>query len=797
MLHFLTSRGALTEQPASLVRYQRLMGFVIKQVYQRCLSMEIEAFSLVLKRPPVGFVLVLLCMVFAQETPVQANPASDIVARAYHGDLAGVERIEAYYDVLRQINRGQLSAEQVQEFITNLKGVLQHRPTKKAAVLQALNNLVGGILLSRVAELAPFLKDMSTWKEVLEGDLRHFALANGSVVKVAFSKVPRKSIAVRAQVDGPAVDLLDDVGLSAFFKLAIRGAQADATTQQIVAGGSVFDLVPLYVDRSGVGCGLGDVYGVQIAGDVIATQPTLRLCGLEAGEPLHLMKREKIPAYTGEEIFVSHPGCGQWATVIESVSDDVLAQLENDNIQQALNRIKMMSNSLEKLRWMYALRNNFNARIHEKNNVMLFKQLSAVFGERNKFSKQALLEGRQLLLAYKQKQVLQSYDKYFTEWLSDITRSLEAFSVRFRDTITIKNVAQASRIVCAAPYVSSSAGGYTQEIRLGLGDAAGVNKKHALISLVSPVGKVGPVKFGDEVELAVCYAQESELRCAVEQSGETAGARVVGIRMEVCDAETDCVFTVEHPLGSLEHDASPLVANDAFMLRSRKTSQILAVPRELLGLWQPIEAKSDLQIKKEQALCTFAIDVEAEDVVQQVVEQSFYEQLAKVRKNPTFTGKIAELLGLLDLLSPKVSSHERNDLCDLLSGLLADKKYMNDQELVRLEELLQKVKVVAQSNNISGWSSKAGLGLKDVAFHKKMKNALMQPGMDRFKSLLELAPLVKGVSLQQSQVFLDELSQLRKYKKDQSRAAKLLLLHASDEFGQDFKATGTGNLLVP
>lgn len=191
------------------------------------------------------------------------------------------------------------------------------------------------------------------------------------------------------------------------------------------------------------------------------------------------------------------------------------------------------------------------------------------------------------------------------------------------------------------------------------------------------------------------------------------------------------------------------------------------------------------------------MDLESEDVVQKVVEESFYEHLARVRKNQTLAGKISDLLGVLDLLSPKISSHERNDLWDLLSGLVADKKYMNDHELVRLEELLQKVKVVAQSNTIPDWSLKAGLALRDVAFHKRMKNALSQPGMDRFKLLLELAPEVKGVSLQQSQVFLDELSALRKYKKDQSRAAKLLLRHASDEFGQDFKTTGSGNLLVP
>lgn len=773
------------------------MGFVIKQVYQRCLSMEIEAFSLVLRRPSVGVLLVFLCLFHAHKAFVTVNSTAEIIARAYHGDLSGVERVEAYYDVLRQINRGQLSSDQVHDFIIRFKGLLQHRPIKKAPVLQALSTVVNGILFSRTAELGPYLKEMNAWKETLEGDLRHFALAHGNIVKVSFSKVPRKRLAVCAHLDGPSADLLDDAGLSAFFKLALRGAQADAATQQIVAGGAAFDLVPLYVDRSGVGCGLEDAFGVQIVGDIVAAQPSIRLCGLDKIEPLHLMKREKVPAYTGEEVFVSHPGCGQWAAILEAVSDDVVSQLENDNMHQALSRIKMMPQSLEKMRWLNALRNNFNARLHEKNKIMLFKQLSAVFGLRNKFSKEELLEGRQLLLAYKQRGVLSSYEKYFTEWLRDITQALESFAVRFRDTITIKNKENQSKIMCVAPYVSAVTGGYINEIRLGIGEASGVNKKHALISLVSPVGKVGAVTFGDEVELAVSYAQDSELRCALEQSDDRSGARVVAISAQACDADTDCVFIVEHPHGLQALDTSPLVAGDVFALRSRKTSQVLTVSRELLGLWQPLEGRTDAHVKKEQSTTAFVVDLESEDVVQKVVEESFYEHLARVRKNQTLAGKISDLLGVLDLLSPKISSHERNDLWDLLSGLVADKKYMNDHELVRLEELLQKVKVVAQSNTIPDWSLKAGLALRDVAFHKRMKNALSQPGMDRFKLLLELAPEVKGVSLQQSQVFLDELSALRKYKKDQSRAAKLLLRHASDEFGQDFKTTGSGNLLVP
>jgi|GEM_PF-2366326 len=758
--------------------------------------MEIEAFSLQGKKPLVGLLFVMLCLFCCQNTSLQALTSGEAVARAYHGDLSGTDRVEAYYDVLRLINRGQLTFDQVQEFMTNLKGFLKHRSTKNAAVLRALSNLVRGVLMSRASELAPFAKDMNAWKDLLEADLRHFALTNGSVVKVTFSKVPTKNLAVRASGERASLDLLDDAGLSSFFKLAVRGGPADAVTQQVVSGGTDFDLIPMYVDQSGVGCGFEDSCCVQIGGDVLTVVPVVTLKALEASDPLRLMKRESVPAYTGEENFVSHQGCGQWATVIESVSEDVLAKLENDNFSQALNRIKMVSKSLEKLRWLYALRNNINERVSEKNTTMLFKQLSTVFGLRNKFNKQELVEARRLLLAYKQKNVLKEYEKHFAEWLRDLVVALESYAVRFRDAVTIKSAAIATKLLCVAPYVTPAAGGYTQEMRIGIGDAASVNKKHALVSLVSSVGKLGAVKYGDEVELSVCYAQGSELRCVVVQKGESVGGRVIAVPVEDTDADSDSTFIVEHSLGSLLSDASPLVAGDSFMLRSKKTSQILAASSELLGLWQALSAKSDLQIKKEQAFSAFSVEIEAEDVVQQVVEQSFYEQLAKIRKNTTAIGKITDLLSLLDVLNPRISSQERTDLWDVLSSVISDKKYMQEHELQRLEELLQKVVVVAKSNDIPLLVSKAQLALNDLSFHKKMTVALSEPGMDRFKALLELAPSVKDVSLQQSQAFLDELALLRKYKKDQSRAAKLLLQHASDEFGQDFKTTGSGNLLI-
>ncbi len=758
--------------------------------------MEIEAYSLVARRHSIALFVILTSLLLVENGLVCGALVSETIARAYHGDLSGVDRAAAYYDVLRLISRGEVSDDQVQEFIKNVRGFVAHRSTKNITVLRELSNLINGILVLRPAQLVPFLKDVQSWKDGLDADLRHFALAHGGVVKVSFPAVPNKTLAVRAGEDGPSADLLDDAGLAAFFKLAVRGATADTTTQHIVSGGTSFDLVPLYVDRSGVSCGLDDAYAIQIAGDVIAKKPETNLCGLQAGEPLQVMKREKAPAFTGEEVFVAHPGGGQWATVIEAVSDDVVAKLENDNLSQALNRIKMMPSSMEKLRWLFVLRSNVNGRVHDKNHVMLFKQLSAVFGLRNKFTKQELLEGRKLLLAYKRQQTLKEYDKYFSEWLKDITAALESYAVRFGDVVTIKSTSKNSRVLCVAPYVApAGTSGYTQEMRLGIGESSGINKKHALVSLVSPVGKVGAVRIGDEVELSVCYAQGADMRCVVVQSGEKAGARVLAIRVE--DADADSVFTVEHPLGSIKNEYSALVAGDAFLLRSKKTLQVLATSNELLGLWQPLEGKSDLQITKEHALSEFCIEPEGEDAVQQVVVQSFQEQLLKVRKCQVFMEKMAELLQLLDSLNPRISVQERNDFWDVLSVLVADKKHMNEHELARLSEILQKVVVVAKANNISSWVLKAQAALRDLDFQKKMKQALEQPGMDRFKALFELAPQVKDVSLQQSQVFLDELAALRKYKKDQSRAAKLLLIHASDEFGPDLKTTGSGNLLVP
>ena len=730
--------------------------------------------------------------------PLFSEMIDQKIAHACFADLSILERVEAYYDILRSINRGQVGEEHIQKFATNVLGFVRQYSASNVQVARALSDLIRGILISKNPVLQVYAKEMGLWRDTLESHLRQFALAHGNIVRVRFASVPEKNLAILNGDGEPSAEIAETQGLSAFFKLALRGASADLKTQQIVEGGSNFDLMPLYVERSGVACSLDDGYSVQLRGDVFANIPTATIQNSQDVLPFNLLKREKIPAYTGESLFVAHPGCGQWSTIMDRVDESSLVKMENDNILQALNRIRSMTLPLEKMRWLYVLRNNFNSRITAKNYSVLFKQLSAIFGLRARFDKETLFEARRLLFAYKSKDFLKDYDRHFTEWMRDINVSLESYALKFSDVVSLKSAQNKERALCIAPYVKGGATGYSREVRLGLGDVSGIDKKNILLSMISPVGKQGVVRFGDEVEITFPHVDGGELRCVLISGEQPSEARVVGLPLEEIDSDADTIFVLDRQGGEIvSTDFSPIISGDSFLLRSKKTTQVLVVQHSASGTWSMMVPMSDIQAKREHTVMSFCFELQSGDDVQKVVEQSFYDHLALVRKETSYLGKMGKLMFVLDALSPKLSLQDRTDFWDILSGILADKKHMNEQELSRLSELLQKIVVVAQANNISTWVVRAHVGLRDVDFHKKMKKALENPGMSRFEGLLNLSPEVKNVSLEQAQVFFDELAILRRNKKDQSRAAKLLLLHVSDEFGTDLRMTGSGNLLVP
>lgn len=725
------------------------------------------------------------------------------MSRARYSDVLLFERVGMYQDLLKSISHGFACEAETHEFVASVLGMLRQRPVTDVVVLRALKDLVKSITSSRVIVLQGYAKEFSQWKDILDADLSRFALADGDVVKIRVAHAPGCCLSVLSGEEEPRADLVDSEGLAGFFKIVLRKGAGDSKTQRIVAGGEKMDVVPMYWERSGVACALGNDYVTQFTGDVLARTPTvvIQKNTKKGALPLNVMKREKAPAYTGESLHVAHPGCGEWATILERVPPDSLSRLENDNLHQALERIGSMPGALDKIKWLNTLRFNFNERIVEKNSAALFRQLSTLMGQRGQFDYQTLLAARQLIISYESLNLLKSQDRYLAEWLRSINKLLEPHAVKFGDVIKISSMHAQDGVLCVAPYVKGGSSGFSKEIRLGIGPVHGSGHGHSLITLISPVGKQGPIALGDEVELVLPHVDGSrELRCVLIPSDGQSVGRVLALNIEDIGANADTVFVVDGVLkpGFLgENRGAPLVSGDSFYFRSKKTQKILGARKQQAAfLWAMVEPFDEASSLLTDAVVQFSIDLMPVEAVTNVVTKSFYDKLGVIKREPSLYLKIAHLMLLLDSFSPNIFVEDRSDFWDVVTLILADKKRMNEHELNKVVELMNKVALVAKTHNVQQWLVRAKQALVDLEFYKKVRRATATPGMDRFKALLELAPEVKNISLSESQDFIGTLKTLRKYKKDQSRAAKLLLSEVAEEASFDSASTGTGNLLV-
>jgi hypothetical protein len=766
--------------------------------------MGINAVSCHFKRRLMRIYVFLLVLISSCVAHGETESFEQKMSKARYGELRAFERAELYHDLLKSINRGFASQAETREFATNVLGLLRQRPTSDVAALRALNDLVKSILASREAILQEFSRDFLHWKDVLEGDLARFALTDGDIVRVKMAHLPERALAVVSGEQIPRIGLSDSDGLVAFFKLALRDAGADSKTQHIVAGGGAIDVMPLYCDRSGVACALDDDYAAQFSGDVFAKTPevVVQKCTKKKHLPFRVMKRDSVPAYTGEQVRVAHPGCGEWATVIERVSPEALAKLENDNLAQALERIRVMSTPLDKIRWLYTLRLNFNTRISEKNSSALFKLISGLMGQRDLFDHETLLAVRQLLVAYEPITLFKEQARYFAEWQRGINKLLEPQAIKFGDVVKISSALARDGALCVAPYVSGGATGFTKEIRLGLGPVHGSGHGHSLISLVSPVGKQGPIALGDEVELVLPHVDGSrELRCVLLPGDGVGLGRVLALNSLEVDPAADMVFIVDAVSPSSlsgDNKGAHLVGGEPFTFRSKKTQKYLGARRQLSdALWSMVEPFDTASSGDDGNIVQFCIDLMPVTAVANVVTKSFYDNLALIKREQSTYAKIVKIMMLLDTFSPKIETEDRDDFWDIVAGLLSAKKHFNEHELSKLIELVRKIMVVAKTYALPVWFKRARQAAIDLEFYKKVRRALSVPGMDRFKVLLELSPEVQNISVSEAQDFVSVLKTLRKYKKDQSRAAKLLLSQIEEEAVFDSRMTGSGNLLVP
>ncbi len=712
------------------------------------------------------------------------------LSRAKYGELTGVERVDAYVDALRAIHRGFASDAQVEDFSQAVLGMLKQRSLSNVQVLRSMFELVKMVIASKVSSLAEYKGVFGYWKEILEADLQKFALNHGEIIRVRFSQDKDNCFSVRMRNNVPVVENDRADGLSAFFRVILHGLDGSGAATKTIVGGDAIEFIPLYCERSGICCAFADEKALYCVASPTAQQKVVvSVCS--PGEerlyaPLSVMKKDKNPLYVGEHVVLGLPGSEGFDSCVDRVSVDDIARLENQNLENALNRIKLIPSAGEKIDWMLALAPNLNDRISDKNYKQLFKLLSVVFGTRMTFEKDVLVMARKLLYLLRNKAALSEQKKYFSEWLTDINARLSAYALKYTDSLKISS-ASSQAVVSVLPHLVAGADGITKEFKVGVGARQPFAPGYDLCSLVSAAGKAGDICYGDEVEIAFPHIDEiGEIRCFVHSVGDS--GKLVAASLGEIAADADMTFIVTAPLQGKDEILGPVVAEDECVLRSVKTGRVLGFLRGSgIESWVEIEPCERLGNLKNSIQFSFSKVVYGG--VEKVVTQSFFRNLSQIKMEQSRLVQMEKMVRLLDGMSSKVSVDERNDFWDIVSLLVADKKHMVDAEIKYLGELLFKISAVAKANGFATWVARSEQAQMDLEFYKKMKWALSRPGMDRFKEMLQLAPEVKRVSRNEAAEFLEELRLLRKYKKDQSKAAKLLLMHVSDEVGQDSVAT--------
>ena len=776
------------------------ISIIISQVYQISHLMGINARYCLCMRRRMRiknlFIYFLMCVSLSATIDVFDQKMS----RAKYGDLSAADRVDAYQDVLRAIHRGFASEAQISEFAQATLGLLKQRKIENVQCLRSLLELVKAILASKVPSMVEYKSIFTHWKDVLERDLRRFALAPGETVRIRFVDEQDKKFNVLMKDNFAIIENSQSDGLSGYFKLALQNVSELDQSEKLVEGGDLIDLCPLYFQCSGISCAFQNPHVVSFSSNIKSVKPEMSICPHGFNKkymPLGIMKKEKNPLYVGEPISLSSSACGSWAAVFERVPQEEMIKLENENMQNALSRIKMMSILSEKIGWLSALSANLNARIYEKNYVLFFKQLSTIFAGRTSFDKESLIAARELLFVCKEKPAFKDYKRYFVEWLKDINRRLESFALKYSDSLKMFLSNNVNMTASILPRLVHDGDDLLKEFHVGAGTRQPFAPGYDLISLIPISGKSDIIFYGDEVEISFKHLNDiAEVRCFSLGKKDTEGSLLAGSTLGDAEVDSDSIFVISS-IGKQSKGmvSGPLASGDSCVFRSKKTGKVLVVNSDKAHeVWAPLEFVDESQASASSL--AFSLMSVSSIVVDSLASQSFLSKLSVIKLERNMGTKIDLLFKLVDSLSPKISNEEHNDFWDSVMLLASDKKHMSLGEMKDLLNLLRKIALISRANGITSWELRANQLIIDIEFYNKVKQIMSSPGMDKFKQMLELVPEIKKISQQETQVFLEELALLRKYKKDQSKAAKLLFLHVSDEVGSDLQLAKSGNISV-
>lgn len=728
-----------------------------------------------------------ICFLLSLSLFLSADVFEQKMSRAKYGDLSATDRIDAYQDVLRAIHRGFASEIQVSEFAQATLGLLKQRRIENVECLRGLLELVKAVLASKVPSMAEHKSIFSPWKDVLERDLRRFAITPGETVRIRFVEEKDKKFNVSMRDNFAIIENNSSDGLSGYFKLALQNFSSSEAAEKLVEGGDLIDLCPLYFNRSGISCAFQDPHVVSFSSTVKSVKPEMNICQYGSNKkymPLGIIKKEKNPLYVGEPIFLSSSACGSWGAVFERVSSEEMIKLENENMQEALNRIKIMTVLSEKISWLLALSANLNARIYDRNHTFFFKQLSTIFAARTSFDKELLLAARELLFTCQEKPSFKDHKRYFVEWLNGINRRLESFALKYSDSLKILVSTKPNMTLSILPRLVHDGDELLKEFHVGAGTRQPFAPGYDLISLVPISGKSDIIFYGDEVEISFKHLNDvGEVRCFSFSKKDTNELILAGSTLGDAEVDSDSIFVISPiPKQSNGKISGPVASGDYCGFRSKKTGKMLAINNDNAhGVWGSLELVDESHTSA--LSLAFSLVNVSSIIVDSLATQSFLSKLSVIKMERDVSVKISLLFKLVDSFSPKISNEEHSDFWDSVMLLASDKKHMSASEIKELLHLLSKIALVSRVNGIESWESRANQLIIDIEFYNKVQTIMTSPGMNKFKQMLELVPEIRKISQEETQVFLEELALLRKYKKDQSKAAKLLFLHVSDEVG--------------
>jgi hypothetical protein len=443
---------------------------------------------------------------------------------------------------------------------------------------------------------------------------------------------------------------------------------------------------------------------------------------------------------------------------IERISPDNLTNMENKHFSDQLATLKAEGTPEESLNKIKQLVLLFNDRVASQHKEVVMKELRSLIAKRHRFKQETVRALRELCASAATVMSAGAERQECKRFVALLNKDIESQVLKFGDVVMVKTVDQKTLWSAVQPLREQEG---SADLMVTSQHDPRASKGANLMQVISPAGRTGTIRYGDDIELRPLYGTNSARLVALEDhmrlsvcKKEHRGATInyVGCRPTHDAAQhSSAVLTVTPPklLEMFTKMGAAYAPGDPAYLLHKPSQKVLCCAQETTPAF-------GCQLRPEGD--TFMLSKPSPTQLQEVSGAFVMQELTGALNLATYADKLARLNSLVAAIQSGLPENSQKKVWSIIHQLHDQREGMSVEEVQQHADFSRAVlpSLTCMTHQ------QRGLFATEVNFYERLRVADSKNGAERLAAYQSLVPYVtaQAVPEQYKTRFLQQLKGL-------------------------------------